>query len=248
MKNIMLLVIAAILVCGCSSKVNTDKPSSMLIQDGNLYMKNRSFSNAATAFEAAVLNSDSPEDARIAQKLLADARFSGRKWAEAIAAYETYYDLYQRDPETPHVLFRIGVAYSKISRNARADQHNTQQSVTYLTMLKNSYPDRFKEMGAEAYLEAMLWKLAEHEYSVADYYVRIKQPESAIYRLLYLLNNYPDSHRTQDAYALMVKASAKIPGQEYLSKLYLDELEEKYPEDERISELRRIVESAQEKK
>lgn len=243
MKKILLLMVSSVIfISGCASRVDTDKPSRMLIQDGNAYMQKRNYKNAAIAFEAAVLNSDSPNEARQAQRLLADARFNNRDWAGAIASYESYNDLYQRDTETPYVLFRLGLAYSKISRHARADQASTQKSVNFFTMLKNMYPTRFEEFGAGTYLDAMNWKLAEHEYQVAAFYMRIKQPESVVYRLLYLLNNYPDSHRIEDAYVMLTRASLQIPGREDVSMLYLQELEEEYPENDQLEKLRRQVE------
>jgi outer membrane protein assembly factor BamD len=215
-------------------------------------MKDDNYRRAIPAFESAVLASNNPDEARAAQLELANAYFlrAGNIWffvnkeqyLEAIASYETYYDLYPGDANEKLVLYRLAYSYSVISFPPRNDQSFTKNAVDYLNEYKRKFPRDNGEKNYESVdslLKRMNDKLAEYEYEVAKFYVRTHKPESAVQRLLFLMRNYPGSSFEQDALVMLTKVSYDLPALRSSSKNYFEELTERFPDNEEIPDLKK---------
>ena len=242
MKQLIVILPALfVLFAACSKYVEVDKPSSELILEGIALMENKKYEKAAGKFENAILNADNPHDAQNAQRMLADAYFMNKAYLDAIAAYEVYYDIYYQSPYAAHVLYHLGLSYSKMSLNPRRDQTYALQSVEYFDQLEVMYPDDFEDYGVEAVRQAMYVKLSEHEYQVGRFYMRTGKPESAISRFQYLQNNYPSSPRLEESYVSMVKSALRLDDNGASAAIYLRELADNYPNNKELRSLAKRV-------
>lgn len=241
MKRFIIMLLTLVFLCSCSQKLYMDRPNSELIAEGEAFMAKKKYKKAVNNFRTAILNAEDPAMNMKVQLLLAEAYFMNKKYIEAIAAYEVYNDMYRRTPDTPFVIYRLGKSYSKVSKHPRRDPTFTIEALEYFDQLKLMYPAKFEEYGAQEDWQKMRYKLAEHEYQVAKYYSRVREPKSIIMRCETLLKDYPDSPRVEDAHVLMIKAYLKMPdalaAQAQLQKLKLE-----YPENKEISSLTRKVE------
>jgi outer membrane protein assembly factor BamD len=250
----LFFAVTLLLLYGGCAKPEIDLSAAEYMAIGQEYMKDKTYRKAIPAFESAVLASNSPEEARLAQLSLADAYFlraegvwlwlsiEKEEHLQAIAAYETYYDLYPGDANERLVLYRLAHIYSALSFPPRNDQTFTKNAVSYLNELKRKYPGYIPERPYESVntlLSRMNEKLAEHEYEVAKFYLRIDKPESAVQRLLYLMRNYPGTSFEPRALVMLAETAYEIPSLQASSKGYFDELVSRFPDNENISRLRK---------
>jgi outer membrane protein assembly factor BamD len=162
------------------------------------------------------------------------------KYLDAIAAYEVYYDLYEGDENSPLVLYRLGEMYSKLVLHPRSDQTFTRSSADYFEQLKNLYPQNFDD-NASAIYSRMLESLAEHEYQVAKYYIRTDKPESAVRRLIYLLNNYSGTSKEPLSLIMLTEIFIEMPGKISTAWDYFSELKTRFPENENLPRLEKLL-------
>jgi outer membrane protein assembly factor BamD len=240
MKYTLFFLLFAVLM-GCAPVVNVEQPTNALIRDGNTMIAEGEYEAAIELFEAAVYNAENPEQAQVAQKLLGDAYYGEKKFPEAVASYEVYYDIYQDDPKISEVVYKLGMSYAKIKYKGGRDTAYTRKALDYFDELKDFYPNEYLSYNAQPERQKMMDRLADYEYQVARFYVRTKRPESAAGRLLYLINNYPESTIVPNAMAMLVETSMTIPGREEMVPMYMQELQENYPDYEGLSELERKV-------
>ncbi|MDR2400680.1 MAG: outer membrane protein assembly factor BamD [Deferribacteraceae bacterium] len=248
--KIILALVALFLFFGCAAQ-EAELSAAEYLSIGRDYMKDDNFRKAIPAFEAAVLASNNPDDARSAQLELANAYFLRADGAwftyeddflNAVASYETYYDLYPNDPNERLVLYRIAYSYSRISFAPRNDQTFTQNAVDYLKEYKRKFPNDNGEKdyeSAASLLKRMNEKLAEHEYEVAKFYVRTKKPESAVQRLLYLMREYPGTSFEPKSLVMLTEVSYKTPNLKSSAKTYFEELSARFPDSEEIPSLKK---------
>ena len=237
------LIALSLLVFGCSVHINPDQPASMLIRDGEELMAKKKYKYAAILFENAVYNAQNPDEAKLAQRYLADAYYSNKKYLDAIASYEVYYYTYYDDPELSLVLYRLGMSFSQISPKIKRDQAFTIEARDYFEELASAFPVEYRRYGADMERLKMINKLAWGEYYIADYYYRMKSYESVVPRLLHMINTYPEASMIDDALALLIRTSLKIPGREMAVGEYLRELEYKYPNYYKTEQLRKDIEA-----
>ncbi|MDR2883891.1 MAG: outer membrane protein assembly factor BamD [Deferribacteraceae bacterium] len=188
-----------ILLSACSTSINVDMPSRDLIDEGLVLYNDSDYELAAEAFESAILNSDTPQEAQYAQQMLGEAYYADENYVEAIAAFEAYYDYYYEDSKNiPLILYKLGLSYASLSLHPKRDQTFAARAVDCFDQLESMYPETFNELGANEERKKMLEKLAEGEYQVGRYYIRQGQYDSALARFNFLLENYPDSPRYKD--------------------------------------------------
>jgi outer membrane protein assembly factor BamD len=252
MKLIPFLITTLALLIGCTAP-QIEQSADEYLRLAQLQMDDKDYSDAAISFEMALLASDTPEQAKSAQLGLANANYHSAenaflsfisvdetKYLNAIAAYEIYYDLYEGDENSPLVLYRLGEMYSKIALHPRTDQTFTKSSVDYFEQLKSLYPQNFDD-NASAIYSQMLENLAEHEYQVAKYYMRIDKPESAVQRLVYLLNNYPGTTKDPLSLAMLTEIFIETPGKTSTARDYLSELKARFPGDKSLPRLEKLL-------
>lgn len=239
MRKLITAFLLAAVLYGCGSNIEQIYTSAEYLAMGHENMENKKYAKAAANFNKAGLYADTLEQSQEAMRYEADAYFLDKKYIDAIAAYELYYDFYNGAEDTPLVLYRLGISYAKLSHHPRADQTFTHSSVDNFELLKSLYPDKFVEYGAEPEYMRMRNKLAEHEYQVGRFYMRIKQPESALQRYLYLLRHYPDADRIEDTYVQLIEASMLIPDMHSVAVSYYEELEVLYPHNSSLKQLKK---------
>ena len=238
------LIVLSLLVFGCSVHINPDQPSAMLIRDGEELMAKKKYKFAATLFENAVYNAQNPDEAMLAQRYLADAYYSNKKYLDAIASYETYYYTYYDDTELSLILYRLGMSYSHISPKIKRDQAFTVEARNYFDELERMFPTDYRRYGADMERLKMTNKLAWNEYHVANYYYRTNAYDSAVPRLLYLVDTFPEASMVDEALVLLIRTSLKIPGRQMVVEEYLKELENKYPNNKDIEQLKKDIRKA----
>ena len=145
------------------------------------------------------------EVALLAELKAADSNYYMNKFSEAKTLYEEFESNHPTNEAVPYVLFQIGMCYySQIGTHDR-DPGNAQNAVQAFERLNRSYPQSPYFVEASARIQAARDFLAQHEFSVATFYVRTDEDAQAQGRLEYLLANYPQSSVSQQATDLLAQ-------------------------------------------
>ena len=145
------------------------------------------------------------EVALLAELKAADANYHMDKFSEAKTLYEEFEANHPTNEAVPYVLFQVGMCYySQIGTHDR-DPGNAQNAVQAFERLNRSFPKSPYFAEASARTQAAKDFLAQHEFSVATFYVRTDEDKQAQGRLEYLLANYPQSSVAPQATELLAQ-------------------------------------------
>jgi len=128
-----------------------------------------------------------------AELKLADCKFFAGKYLEAAVLYQEFEKLHPTNEAVPYVIFQIGTCYYRMMLSPDRDQTNTHKAIEAYRRLIETYPDSPYTYEARRRIAKARERLAEHELYVARFYYRTGRYRAAYYRLLYLLENYPDT-------------------------------------------------------
>jgi outer membrane protein assembly factor BamD len=211
----LILVFALIvLLSGCSSistffestapeDMNLALPPETLVKKGmEEYNRGRYF--MAVEYFNKVLDSHrfTPQ-AILAELKLADCHYYMGKYSEAYVYYEQFEEMHPTNEAIPYVMYQKAMCYYKRIDTIDRDVTGAQESIEKFQLLLKAYPNSVYAKDAEAKVQAAREFLANHEFGVAQFYIRTDQQSQAIIRLKYLINVYPDAKIISKAETLL---------------------------------------------
>lgn len=135
----------------------------------------------------------------LAELRMADSKFWAREYLEAISLYESFEKFYPNNEAIPYVIFQIGTCYYKLKLSHDRDQTYSKKAIdTYQRLLQN-FPQNPYKLEAEKRIRELRELLAQHELYVAQFYHKIGYHRAAYNRILYILNNFPDTQTSKEA-------------------------------------------------
>ncbi len=124
---------------------------------------------------------------------MADSKFWEGKYLEAVALYEEFEKFYPANEAIPYVIFQIGTCYYKMRKSYDRDQSFTKKAIEAYQRLLETYPNSPYTTEVKNRIKKLRELLAKHELYVAQFYYKIGYYRAAYGRLLYLINNYPET-------------------------------------------------------
>jgi outer membrane protein assembly factor BamD len=111
---------------------------------------------------------------------------------EARLRYRDFANRYPNDPDRDYALLMVGHTYSAKKIRPDRDLSNLHEALDAYRQLMTLYPNSDYAPEAEKRIGGLQETLAEHEWLIAEFYLRNKRWQGAIWRLEYLKENYPD--------------------------------------------------------
>ncbi|MFA6498221.1 MAG: outer membrane protein assembly factor BamD [Desulfurivibrionaceae bacterium] len=143
--------------------------------------------------------------APLAELKAADSNYYMDKFSEAKIGYEEFEANHPTNEAVPYVLFQIGMCYYSQIGTSDRDPGNAQNAGQAFDRLNRSYPKSPYFVEAAARARAARDFLAQHEFSVATFYVRTDEDKQAQGRLEYLLASYPEASVAPQATELLAQ-------------------------------------------
>lgn len=134
----------------------------------------------------------------LAELKIADSFFYSSKYSEALVAYEEFARLHQGHKALPYVYFQIGDCYWQQYQDALHDQGPLLAAVKEFNQLIDRFPHNEYADKARSRLADARQNLADHEASVAAFYLKIGEYDSALSRLLTIEQQFPGSNAAKD--------------------------------------------------
>ncbi len=130
---------------------------------------------------------------------MADSKFWQEEYETAIVLYKEFEKFYPGNEAIPYVIYQIGNCYYKMIHPFDRDQSYTKKAISAYQRLLENFPNNPYRFEAKRRIKELKELLAEHELYVAKFYYKIKYYRGAYQRILYILNNYPDTYTAKIA-------------------------------------------------
>lgn len=194
MRKLLLLLLFSVIWWGCSSSIDTiDFTPEEKLALGLRYLEDEDWEDAASEFQAIVLQYPGNAVADDAQYYLGQTRF--KKGEYLIAAYE-FSKLIRNMPASEFVSesqLMLAECYYQLSPNYTLDQRYTKKAVEEYQAFIDFFPTHPKVHEAEAKIAELNDKLALKEFETARQYEKLEYYNAAIIYYNNLLEVFHDS-------------------------------------------------------
>ncbi len=211
-----LLLTVPPLVTGCANKepaqIDRLLTAEELYERGIAQLKpHRSFiffeavdtDDAVATFQQIIDNFPASEYALQAELMIGQAYFDDGRYEEASVFYEDFVKTHPTHGSVPQAIYQAGMCKFNQLPTEDRDQTPTKDAAGFFELLINKFPGTpFADKGHER-LKECKGRLAEHDFAVAEFYVKQNDYHGALNRCSAMLANYPDSgHEAQALYCV----------------------------------------------
>ena len=149
----------------------------------------------------------------LAELKSADCQYYLKHYPEAISLYQDFENNHPTNEAAPYITFQIGMSYYNQMDTIDRDPGAAKNAISSFTKLIKAYPQSPYKKEAESRRMAALNFLANHEFYVANFYVRTGELKQAERRYHFLVKNYPESSVTNKAKEIIAAIEAGHPPQ-----------------------------------
>lgn len=176
--------------------------------------------------------------AALADLAIADTNFDREKYLEAIDAYRNFLKLHPNHPKADYAQFRIAASYFEdIPSDFFLFPPSTEKDQTSVRDARNGFEEFIKLYPASEHvpeskrlLGELLDRLAQHEMSVAEFYLHHDRLPAAVNRLTRLVEDYPQSELAAPALLKLARTLVKLEKKDQ-ARATLERLLKDYPDD-----------------
>jgi outer membrane protein assembly factor BamD len=240
---LVLVSLLASLAVACKSNIQNDPilrlSAAESLAEGKALFAREKYERARPYFSHAFEVEPNSSSGREALLLVADCYSLTGSTADLIQAEAKYRDFQNRFPTSdraPYVQYQIASSLARRIERADRDQAPTVKAREALEELIRLYPTSEYAEKARVELEAVVDRLAEHEFVVGRFYQIYGVPGAAATRIEGLLKNYPgfsgkeaalfylgraylDLARPEDAEATFSRLREEHPESRYLRRI-----------------------------
>jgi len=204
--HVLILLFLALSLSACAKTVPPTKTAAQYADEAENFLQKGKYPDAVAAWEKVRDSYFSADLSTQAELKIAEAYFLDEKYPEATAAYELFIKTHPGHPQTPLVLYQLGLCYYRQMLPADRDQTATRNARITLLNLRKLYPDDANAAKAAELIKMCEDRLAEHEFLIGHFYLRTDKPLAASLRLEPLLTSAPAFPRRVELYYDLVRA------------------------------------------
>jgi len=194
-----------------SEKIEKELPAKNLAIKGMDDYNVGKYFTAIEYFEEILNRYPFSPEASLAELKAADCSYYLGNYQEAALLYEEFENHHPTNESIPYVMFQKAMCSYKTIDRVDRDTTGATKAVQLFEQLLKAYPDTPYTGEAESRIAAATEFLANHEYFVAEYYIRTEKYNQAVVRLKYMLAKYPDAEISTRARDLLARVEAGDP-------------------------------------
>ena len=231
-------LLTAALLAGCagSSETVREKSSQNWYDQGTRLAGEKKYDEALTAFREASRGyraADLDADIQIA---LADTYFNKEEFPAAVEAYTEFLRLHPHNARADYAQFRVGLSWQKQLSLADRSQGPARKAAAAFEALLRGYPRSPLLDQAQAGLTTVRRRIADHELTVAGFYLRAKKFQAAAGRYELVLRDYADLGYAEEALYELGVCYNNLREQEKAARVF-DQLRREYPQSRFVKEI-----------
>ena len=240
-----LLAVFALAAAGCSvfrpaGEVTYKNDAEGNFKAGEEALKDGRHLDAIKFFDHVRYKFPYSAQAALADLAIADTNFDREKYLEAIDGYRNFLKLHPNHAKADYAQYRIALSYYSdipsdffiFPPSIEKDQTSAKDSRSAFDTFLQIYPNSELVPEAKKKLTDVLSRLAQHEMSVADYYLDHDRYPAAVNRLTRLVQDYPKSELAPKALVKLAHVYVKL-NEKDKARGALEQLLKDYPDDPR---------------
>ena len=150
---------------------------------------------------------------------------------EAQYKYRDFINRYPTSEQADYAMLRIAMCSFKQMEKPDRDQQKTREALEKFDDMLRAYPNSPLKAEGQARRQEVLDRLAKHEHLVARFYLKRGSFTSAVQRLNYLIDTYPN-YAERDAVFYDLGSALSRLGRAGEAKLYFERVVTEYPKSE----------------
>ncbi|MGH8283764.1 MAG: outer membrane protein assembly factor BamD [Gammaproteobacteria bacterium] len=219
---VLIFVAAALLLAGCASQQKRDQTlaAAALYKSIQANLAAGNYKTAIARLQTLEARFPFNDYGTQAQLDLIYANYMNSNYDAAEDAADRFIREHPRHPDVDYAYYMKGVAYfdqapSPFMKlfghdNYQRDPSNAQKSFQAFQLLLQKFPKTKYAADARQRMVFLRDRLADYEWSVADYYMRRGAWISAIQRADNIINHYQQTPRVKDALQILATAYSKL--------------------------------------
>lgn len=223
-----LLIIAALLfLFSCQSKELIRPGDSLEVAYDKALnqFNNENYSDAARAFEVVISIGRGTDIGQDAQFFLAESHYRNRSYLLSASEFSRYVQFHSNSPRRQEAEFKEAMSYYHMSPRYRLDQSNTRTAIERFRLYNVRYPNSERTEEVAGYIGELRSKLAQRDFSAAEFYMRTTRYNSAAIYFGLVLDQFPETPwaeravmRQMEAYILFAENSIEARQEERFRK------------------------------
>lgn len=150
---------------------------------------------------------------------------------EAQYKYRDFINRYPTSDQADYAMLRIAMCSFRQMERPDRDQAKTKETVEKFNEMLRAYPNSPLKAEGETKRQEALDRLAKHEHIVARFYVKRGSHYSAVQRLNYLIDTYPNYTDRAGAFFDLANSLAVL-GRTGEAKLYFERVVSEFPQSD----------------
>ncbi len=242
LKRFITLVAMVAFIVSCHHRPRTARPvvepeflnlsKEQIFQRGDEFYAKKKWQKARLYYSHVYENFPNDPLGRRSLLRVADTYYNQGDAVNLVEAQYKYRDFINRYPgseNADYAMLQIAMVSFKQMEKPDRDQQKTREAVEKFNDMLRTYPRSALKPDAEAHLVQAMDRLAKHEHIVAKFYMKRKSYLSAVQRLNFLVDTYPNyTDRAGVFYDLGTSLSAL--GRNGEARLYFERVLSEFPQ------------------
>jgi outer membrane protein assembly factor BamD len=248
----LLIIVVSLLAVSCSTynKVLKSTDYDYKLKMASEYYEKKKYRQAQTLYEELFpIYKGTPQFEELYYRY-ANCAFQQQDYISAEHLYEGFLEMFPNSVKSEEIEYMEAFSYYKQSPKAELDQTNTIKAMGMLQTYINTHPESPRVKEAQSIIELCYKKLEIKEFKAAQLYFNMGQYKAAAIAFTSLINNYPESPKS-DEYKLMIIKSyykyANLSIEEKREERYakvlteVQDFQDRYPESKLLKEAERYL-------
>jgi outer membrane protein assembly factor BamD len=192
---VLVAFLLALCASGCAwgrKKEQATTPQAMY-EDAMKLFQRKKYERAAQAFKKFKEEFPLSELTPMVELRTADSYFFDKNYSEAVVLYEEFKKLHPLHPEIPYSIYQLGMCHFKQMYSLDRDQTETEKAIEQFRYLIENFPPSPHVPEAKTKMKICQKQLADHEFYVGNFYLRMKKYKGALARFEAILQKFPES-------------------------------------------------------
>lgn len=193
------------------AEIDIEAPARTLAAQGMDDYNVGKYFSALEYFEEILDRYPFSQEATLAELKAADCNYYMERYVEAFALYEQFEERHPTNEAIPYVMYQKAMTQYKQMDRVDRDPDGAMEAIRLFDQLQRAFPNSPYALEAKTHIGEAREFLADHEFAVAQFYIRTDKYSQAEKRLRYLLAMYPETKIIPQATELLTLLEAGTP-------------------------------------
>ena len=208
MRSILILLLACFALISCRSQdlIRPGDSLEVAFEKAMGQFESENYTEAARAFETVISIGRGTDIGRDAQFYLAESHFRNGRFLIAASEYRRYVQFHPNSERRANAEFQEALCYYHLSPRYRLDQTYTNNAIDRFRLYNARYPNSERREQANDYISELREKLAQRDFSAAEFYMRINRYNSAAIYYGLVIDQYPETKWAERSLVRQIEA------------------------------------------